>query len=142
MLFLILFYKSIKPTISLFPPVDHLWMCHVCSFFLFYVPGQFLVFVMFFSQFLLPCHQLHPHRLCFSPHLPSLTNHLPSVFSLQVFSCSVPDPHRYPCHGSGFLCVSGFYLSSHSFMPSFVLLVFLSRSLGFFWYTGSAAPFV
>jgi len=89
MLFLILFYKSIKPTISLFPPVDHLWMCHVCSFFLFYVPGQFLVFVMFFSQFLLPCHQLHPHRLCFSPHLPSLTNHLPSVSRFFHVQCQI-----------------------------------------------------
>jgi len=47
-----------------------------------------------------------------------------SVFSFQVFSCPLPDPHRHPCHESGFSCVSGLSMSSHSFMPSSFLSVF------------------
>ena len=78
-----------------------------------------------FPQFLLPYHQLHPHHLCFSPQLPSLTNHLPSVFSLQVLSWSVPDPHHHPHHVTATHVQSGlvtWFLFSRSqvfVLPSF-----------------------
>jgi len=57
-----------------------LTVCHVCSFC--HVLCSCLVFSLamsplFSSVSLLPCHQLHLRHLCFSPQLPSLTNHPP-----------------------------------------------------------------
>jgi len=66
------------------------------------VSVMFLVlgFVMFYFGF--PCpvtlgHQLHSLHLCFPPQLHSISNHLPSVFSFQVPSCSPQNPHRHLC---------------------------------------------
>ena len=36
-------------------------------------------------------------HLCFPPQLHSITNHLLSVLSFQVPSCSPPDPHHHSC---------------------------------------------